>query len=231
MFNFFRKKEKFVEFNEKELVFFRKLTEVLPIKYSYLRPQINKEFLLGFMPNPIDRENSYNVVMNSIFEKKYLKTNLPKYFILKDIRLWDKKKERYFTINLDITSGILAGFKIENLDFENFDFDKTDLSQLYEKHFENEDFNKFLQNFSQIEKNILKDNMNTTYTIDFGSSCFYFFDDIGNGDVIVLNSLGDSFILTHDPSRIIPLFDRLDFFEKLQSKSLFNEALIVYNNL
>jgi hypothetical protein len=231
MFNIFRKKEKDFPFSEKELIFFRKLASSLPPKYSYIIPQINKEFIIGYKPNILGFKDSYTFLMNSNLEKKYIKVHLPNYFILKDIKLWNKKENKYFTIELDILSGILSGFKIENLDFENLDFDKTDSSAINEKHFENKNLMELFQNFNQDEKDILKDNMNHTYVINLAEGNYYFFANIGNGDVIVLDKLGDSYILTHDPSKIVKLFDKNSFLEKLKNKSLFSEALTIYNNV
>lgn len=154
MFDFFKKKKE-IKTSKDFFVFFSCLVKILPIKYNYLELQINDDFIIAFKNNILGFENSFTFVLNARLESKYLNVKLAPYFILKGIEVWHLIEKRFIEIELDILNGILGGFKMENIDFDSYDFNKFNVSEINEKHFENKDLIKLLKNFNNIEQTLI----------------------------------------------------------------------------
>lgn len=231
MFKFFKKKENKYKFNNNEIHFFKSLIGILPSKYAYLDKQITSDFILGYKQNILGYKDSYTFLLNAKLEKLYINKKLPNYFILKNIKVWNKKINYYNIIELDILNGMLGGFKIETIDFSGFDFNKIDIESISEKHFENKDLEKLLLNFNENEKNILSKYLDNTYEINLPDGTFYYVNDIGNGDVIALDKLGIAYLLIHDPAQTIRVFSKEDLLEKIQNNSLIESAVKIYDSL
>jgi hypothetical protein len=232
MFNFFRRKEKKKEnpITDVELQFFKKLVEILPQKYHYLYPQINDDFLIGFKENELGYKNSYTFLLNANIEPSFKNKKLPHFFILQNIKIWNNNKNDFVSINLNILSGYLGGFNIESIDFSSFDFTKFDISELYEKHFENKDLEKIVNNFSEEDKTVIKENIGATYEIELNEGKFYFFDNLNDGNVIALDANANVFLLFHDPYKIEKIFSKEELLEKLKNNT-FKEDIIKVANL
>lgn len=232
MFSFLKKKKKNeYPITKIELDFFKNLIAVLPGKYHYLLPQINDEFLIAFKENALGFENSYTFLLNAKLEPIYINKKLPHFFILQNIKIWNRVKSDFISINLNILSGYIGGFNIESIEFSNFDFTKFDISEINEKHFENKDLDTLLMNFNENEKNILSKYLDTTYSINLSDGIFYCIDNIGNGDVIALDKAGTVYLLIHDPVQTIRIFSKEDLFEKLENKTLIEEATKIHESL
>jgi hypothetical protein len=174
MFNFFRKKKiKEYPITNVELLFFKNLVNILPSKYEYLAAQINDDFLIAYEKNQLGYENSYVFSLNAKLESVYKNKKLPNFFILQNIKVWNDIKEDFISINLNVLSGYLGGFNIESIDFSEYDFSRYDISGVHEKHFENEDLDKIIKVFSEDEKEIIKENIGSTYEIDLKEGKFY----------------------------------------------------------
>jgi len=225
MFSLFKKKERIFSIKEEEILFFKNVISILPKKYFYLYSQINEDFLLGFQKHSLNYKDSYFIVYNAKLEKLYLNKKLPNFFILKNIKVWNIKKNDFCTINLNILSGILGGFNCESIDFSSFDFNRIDISEINEKHFENKDLDTLIKNFKDDEKNLVKENIGNTYQIDLKEGKFYFFDDLTDGDVIALDNLWNVYILTHDPFKVKNIFSKAEFVEMLKNGNFKEEVL------
>ena len=226
MFNFFRKKKK-KEYpvTKIELDFFKNLIAILPIKYHYLLPQINDEFLIAFKENVLDFKDSYTFLLNAKLEPIYINKKLPHFFILKGISIWNSRENKFYGIELDILSGYLGGFNVESIEFTNFDFTNFDISQINEKYFENKDLEKLLKGFNEVEKMLVKENIGDTYEINLKEGNFYFFDDLDDGDVIALDALWNVYVLAHDPYKLTRTFSKTELIEILRKGNLKEEVL------
>jgi hypothetical protein len=234
MFNFFKKKKaKEYPITKIEVDFFRCLITILPDKYHYLLPQINDDFLISYEANILGFKNSYTFSLNAALEPRFANKHLPAFFILQNIKIWNKFKNDFTSINLNILSGYLGGFNIESIDFTIFDLNKFDTSEINEKHFDNQDF-KFLltqSNFDNTEKEILAQKIDHTYCITLSEGKFFYIDNVGNGDVIAIDATGNAYILTHDPYKITKIFTKKELFSKLENDTLVTSAIEIYNNL
>lgn len=229
MFKIFSKKKKELLFGEYEKLFFKNIVNIIPYKYHYLKAQINPDFILGFKPNVLGYQDSYTFLLNAKKEKLYINKKLPHYFILRNIKVWNIKINDFCSIELDILHGILGGFKNEIIDFTSFDFNKIDVSEVCEKKFPNNDLDKLIKNFNSEEKMLIEQKLNDTYAINIPEGNFYYIENIGNGDILALDILGNVYLLIHDPYKIKKIFTKEDFFIKMKSNTLINDAIREYN--
>ena len=88
-----------------------------------------------------------------------------------------------------------------------------------------------MKNFDENEKKILSKYLDSTYVINLSDGVFYYIDDIGNGDVVALDKMGTVYLLTHDPAKTIQIFSKEELFEKLENKTLIDEAIKIYDSL
>lgn len=230
MFKFFKKKENKYEFTLEEIHFFKSLIGILPKKYHYLDKQISSEFILGYKENVLGFKDSYTFLLNAKLEKLYINKQLPNYFILKDIKIWNGIANTFISIELDILNGMLGGFKSESINFSNFDFSRFDIENVSEKHFGNKGLDQLLMHFNDSEKKILSKYLDNTYEIILPKGIFYFIDNVGNGDVIALDKTGAVFLLTHDPAKETLIFSKEEMLEKLQNKTLIEESTKIYES-
>jgi hypothetical protein len=101
---------------------------------------------------------------------------------------------------LDILTGFIGGFKSESINFGNFDFSKIDLSELGEKHFNNQDKDELLQILGKLNKDQLSRlDIDDTFKVEIPEDIFYTIKNIGEGDYLAVNVRGEVYELLHDP--------------------------------
>lgn len=199
MFGLFKKKNNF-QFGDDEVKFFRNVIKILPQRYSYLESQITKEFILKFKPNQLGYKDSYTFILNANLENKFIRKDLPPYYIIKNIGIWENVLNKMLSIELDIITGYIGGFKSESINFENFDFSKTDLSKLTEKHFSNQDKEELLKIIGSVSKQQeLKLDIEDTFKIELPEGDFYTIKNLGDGNYLAVNKQGLVYELIHDP--------------------------------
>ncbi len=217
MFNFFRKQ---IGIKEIDYIFLIAIVNALPDKYSYLIRQVSKDFILNKKRNDLSDEGSYTLTLNADLESKYSNPNLPSFFIIKDIDIWNNEKQKYEQIELDILEGMLAGFKIIS-NYEELDLSKIDVSRIKEKLFSNEDkdkVKKILGKLSEGQVNQL--DINGTFKIQIPEGDFYVIKDLGNGDYISIDEMGVVYKMAHDPYLIDKIFNKEEFLENLGSQKI-----------
>lgn len=155
----------------------------MPNRYSYLRKSITKDFILGWKPNQLGYPDSYTFLLNANLEKELKKKELPSFFILKNICIWESSMKEYINIELDILTGFLGGFKSESLKFKNFDFTKFDLSKLTEKHFNNQDKGDLMKIIGKENKeHLLQFDFEDTFKLEIPEGNFYTIKNLGSVD-------------------------------------------------
>ena len=205
-----------------EIDFFTRVINSLPEKYSrYLSPQVTKEFLLFVEPHPFEPD-TYSLSLNANLEKRFAQPNLPHYFIIQGIRVWEKKKQMFTDLDLDILGGLLAGFRIEAR-LKDIDLEKIDISQIQEKHFQDTDQDK-----NKVEKilgkvpSALKEQLEieSAFEIETPNGVYYNVKHLGDGNYIAIDLGGRFFGMIHDPFEIELLFEN----KQELTKSLENGA-------
>ena len=214
MFNFFRKKKLITDF---DFEFLKALASELQA-YNLLS-QINKDFIIGKRKAmPTEKHGSFTYIFNADLEKKYQNKNLPAFFIIKNIQVKNIESNSPTSLELYIMEGIICGYycdcNIVHLDLTSFD-----LSNSFEKHFDNKDKQELVKILQNIPQNIMnKLDSQSTFKIDLPEGIFYSIKDFEDGNYLGVDLQGAVYGLIHDPYEVEKLFDNKEvFFEKLES--------------
>jgi len=205
MFKFFKKKNNSI--SSHDLLFIKAIVDCLPDKYSYLNPQITEDFILKKKINKHWDPGAFVFVLNAKLESKFSDFNLPEFFIIKDIRVFDTKLGKYNTVELDILQGMLAGYYL-NGDIMDLDFSRIDVSHIKEKNYGDQDkdsLRMILGNFYNDVVHLL--HIKSTFHINIPEGDFYVISDFGDGNYLAVNTEGSIYGLIHDPYEIQKIFD------------------------
>lgn len=217
MFGFFSKRNKI---EESDYEFLRKISASLPKKYAYLKEQVHKDFIINKERNVLADEYTYSLVLNANLESKYQNLNLPQYFIIRDIFIWNTKKHKYEDIELHIVEGRWSGFRIVSK-YDDLDFNRIDVSKIKEKTFKNsdkEEVERILGNMYQPISNYLS--LDGTFKIEIEEGIFYTLKELGDGNYLAMDKHSAVYGMIHDPYEVEKLFDNKElFFEALESGS------------
>jgi len=211
MFNIFGKKR---QIKKEDYTFLSIITENLSEIYPYLEEQVNRDFILDKKSNPNEGEGVFSLILNAGLENDFRKKDLPRFFIIKNVLVWNNIKNKYQSIELDIVEGMLSGFKIP-AKYSNLDFNKIDISKVTEKHFENKDLDTIKELIGEVpvEFRYILD-LEKSFKIELPEGDFYAIKDLGNGNYISINKKGAIYGMIHDPYEIEKLFENKDLFYK-----------------
>ncbi len=217
MINIFRKK-KDKNMHEWEYQLLKTIVEKLPSKYSFLKNQINSEFILDSVPNELLKHGWRRVLCNQNLYNVYKNDEIN--YKLIGITVYDLKGQNYKSVELDLYEGIIIGYKVDDNSGQ-FSIEKINLEHLEEKHYINKDkeaLEKILGNFS---KDLISNfELENTFKIKLPDGVFYVIKELGNGDYLSVNSQGAIFGMIHDPYKIEKLFDNKEaFFQALKAKN------------
>lgn len=219
MFGIFENKRKFTKVDDK---FFKDVIFKLPLKYHFLRDQIMDQFILGKKVNPFGGKGSYTLLLNANLEHKYLNKSLPNFFILKDIGIWNKVRNSYEMIELDILQGMFAGYMVRSSILD-LDSNLIDTSRIKEKKFLDEDKIALSKILGKLDSHILDLlDIQNVFKIEVAEGVFYMIKDLGDGNYLTINQSGAIFMMIHDPYKIEKIFDNKDSFVKSIESGDFN---------
>lgn len=223
MFNFFRRNNKL---SKKDFLLLKSIVNNLKGLYPYLNNQVNKDFILDKIPKP-KSSFAYNLRLNSQYESKFSNKTLPNFFLIKNILVWNKLENQFEPLQLEVVQGMLAGYSLPDR-IENLDFNKIDVTQIFEKHFENNNQKKLLEILGEYPKEITSQlDLDNSFEIDipeFGR--FYTLKDFKDGNYIAINKIEKVYLLIHDPYNIECIYhDKSQFFNDLATGKLDLEQL------
>ncbi|MCP4181602.1 MAG: hypothetical protein GY756_27880 [bacterium] len=202
-----------------DLSFLSSIVNALPSKYKYLSGQVNRDFLLKKRINVLGSKETYTIVLNADLEKKYSIPDMPKFFILKRIEIWNNSRKKFEDIELHIIKGMLAGFKVESK-YNDLDLCRIKSDNISEKHFAQEIQKKVANILRDVNEEILSLlDIRDSIEIEFDNKFYYTIKNLGNGNYLALNDSGSIFGLIHDPFEIELLFKSKEtFVEAIKSK-------------
>ncbi|MCL9807671.1 hypothetical protein NAT51_19265 [Flavobacterium amniphilum] len=198
---------------------FLSIVEELPQKYEFIKKQLNADFLISYKPNTLNFKDWYSFLLNSELENEYQNKKVKAYFQIKGIKIFNSRTGKYEDFIMSFSEGILIGFYVENINLDIYDITKTDVSGLFEKHFENKDLEELKRILGDIPLNIadLLD-VNDTFKIETPKDSFYVIKDLKDGNYLSVDTQGAVFGMIHDPYEVEKLFDnKEDFYEALNS--------------
>ena len=206
MFNFFNKK-KIIQ--DEDINFLKEVVSRLPSKYLFLSKQITKDFILGKEINKFGDEGTFTLTLNANLEKKFSNKKMPKFFIIKDIRIWNKLTEAWVNVELHILEGMLAGFRFTSK-YASLDYNNMDLSGIKEKLFKDEEKEELKSVLGKAYKIAAKHlDIESTFRIELPEGDFYVIKDLGDGNYLSVTKTGQVYGMIHDPYEIELLFDKI----------------------
>ena len=207
----FRSPYKPKKVKKEDYEFLQFISKKLVEKYPYLEKQVNKEFILKKRLEPAE-DGTYSLILNAQLEKNYLNKNLPRFFLIQNIRVWNKRKGDYDLINFHIVEGMLVGYRVKART-KDLDLTKIDVSRINEKHFSDIDKANLLEVFNGIstELEMLLD-IKETFTIEIPEGKFYTIKNLGDGNYLAINDKGSIYSLEHDPYEVKEIFKDKDSF-------------------
>lgn len=209
MFGFLKNKNKIDTIDFK---FLRSIVSILPPKYKYLYNQISEDFMIGKEVNKSSGKGAFSIILNAKLEKRYSNKSLPQFFIVKGIKIWNIEKKAFIDVELDIVEGMLAGFICEDK-YQDLDLDRIDISNVYEKKFNNKDKEEvdLIMGKMPTEVSILL-NLESSFKINISQGEFYTIKDFEDGNYLSVDKRGAIYAMIHDPYEIEKLFDNKEVF-------------------
>ena len=102
---------------KEDYTFLNSIASRLIDKYPYLVSQISKDFILDKKDNEFESKGTYTLILNAKLESKYINRKLPQFFIIKDIFIWNKIKNKKEPIELDVMQGMLPPVLVSSFVF------------------------------------------------------------------------------------------------------------------
>jgi hypothetical protein len=193
MFGLFKKTKWKLEGNA--FNFFKKVFSHLPSEFKFLEIGLDNGLYISFFSNKSIHVNYYNVGYDSNLTDKSMTEGIQ--FELKNIIISQDGLD--YNLNMTIFDGILVGFEIEKniIDFNNFQIDLKLLKKTRSK-FEPE------KNISELTNGLYceKLNLSNLSELEIEGKSYYQIKDLGDGNVIAIDSEGQVFGLIHDPYKI-----------------------------
>jgi hypothetical protein len=198
----------------------------LPLKYAFLKNQVNSDFILDSLPNELLEQGWKRILCNQNLYKTYRNANIN--YKLVGINVFELGSQSYKSIELDLYEGIIIGYKIEYVSVK-YDITKIDLRLLREKYYDNKDRDELKKLIGHITENVLsKLDIEDTFKIEIPEGEFYVIKNLGDGNYLSINTSGSIFGMIHDPYQIEKLFDKKEtFFEALKTGTF--DILEYYN--
>ncbi|PWL39602.1 hypothetical protein DKG77_01855 [Flagellimonas aquimarina] len=220
MLGFLKKKK---QIKKEDYIFLSSLVENLLDRYPYLENQANKDFILDKKPNPTSEEEGvYMLTLNAKIENLFYNKNLPRFFIIRNMLIWNKRTKEYESVELDIVNGMISGFKVAS-NYSDLDLSKIDISQLNEKHFNNSDFDSLVKIIGEVSEDIDKVlDIEQTFEIEIDKKKFYVIKDMEDGNYISIDTNGSIYGMFHDPFKIEKIFENKEAFFKALESGIFD---------
>lgn len=213
--NIFRKKNsKHIKSWEYQLL--DAIVNKLPLKYSFLKNQINTDFIIDSVPNVLLEKGWKRILCNQNLYNTYRNDNIN--YKLVGIYVFDLESQSYKSVEIDLYEGIIIGYKIENVSVQ-YDTTRIDLRNLREMHYENKDRDELINLIGDVSEVLLsKLDIEDTFKIEIPEGEFYVIKELGDGNYISMDKSGAVYGLIHDPYEIEKLFDNKNtFFDSLES--------------
>lgn len=201
MFNFFNRRKKKInedKLTENEVRFISTIVNALSSKYPKFKEEIDLETFVYVAPNKIGEIHSFVFGLNNMAWKKLCDPSISN-FDVKNIRFLDAEEKR-FSVDLYISEGLIIGYTLPK-DVNKIKFETIDVSNIWEKHFFNEDYSEIRHVIDSLEKSQQKklNMLKNTFKIEFQGNVYYPIYDRGDGNYCAIDKHGAVFNVTHDP--------------------------------
>ncbi|WP_152538652.1 hypothetical protein [Aquimarina macrocephali] len=206
MFNFLkRKKYKLPEsskIEEKDILFLKSLVSILPSDYSFLKQQVNYDFIVSKRPMILQQEGNISFALDEKLFNKFKKKSFPESSEINNIKVKNKKTKLMNIISIHLLNGTIWGYYLDpSTSFSDLNFEEFDTSNIEFKQYNNDDKLKLeeiilLEKQSPIRKFL---DIENTFKIEIDEGNFYVIKDLGDGNYLGIDKDGAVYGLIHDP--------------------------------
>lgn len=161
--------------------------------FSYIKNQLNDGIVEG-----VKREKNYTkIILNLKILNKY-EDKLLEPYLIKGIKIFDKRSGRYIGIEIEIVYGLLFAYStsVQNIEF---DLNKIDVGNFFKQTFANIEFSvakSLLQ-----KRDLALVNPSDVYEVIIDGTLYYHLFDIQDGDFVGVDLNKNLFKISHDPFR------------------------------
>lgn len=192
MFNLFKKKKKYIQSWEYELL--HGVVSALPNKYSYLTKQVAPESLIDVVDHAT-RKNGWKIAKyNTATYQQYLNESPKLNGLLVGIKVFDLTDQDYKEVELDLYDGVLLGCRYP---VGKYDLTRIDVSGLHFKPYQSEDKIKYKTSLKDLKCNHL--DLDNGFEIELSGKTYYTIKDLEDGNYLAINTKGNVYGLFHDP--------------------------------
>lgn len=218
MFNIFRKKKQSnMQAWEYELL--KAVVDRLPPKYSFLKNQINVNFILDIVPNEL-LGNGWKRIIVDFKLYSFYKNKGVDYKII-GINILNTLDKCYKELQLDVYDGIIIGYKLN--DEGNFDLGNINIENVREINYENEDRDALKEIMGIVDEDICNQlDIDDTFKIEVPEGDFYMLKDLADGNYLSMDMTGAVYIMIHDPYEIEKIYENKESFYKDLKSGNFN---------
>jgi len=211
MFNLFKKKKKYIQSWEYELL--HGVVSALPSKYSYLTKQVAPESLIDVVDDTARKNGWKKTKYNTATYQQYLNESPKLNGLLVGIKVFDLTDQDYKEVELDLYDGALLGCRYP---VGKYDLTRIDVSGLRFKPHQSEDTIKYKAALKDLKCNQL--DLDNGFEIELSGKTYYTIKDLEDGNYLGIDKKGKVYGMFHDPFIVEPISNDLPtFIEQLNS--------------
>jgi hypothetical protein len=129
------------------------------------------------------------------------------YFVIRGIRVFDKKEDVFINILVYIAFGLIVGYSTPESDKPDFDPSKVQVDGYTKQLFDNDDYDRLSKVLSESERQLI--NSADVYEVDLKGKVLYHIKDLEDGDFIGVDLNKKVYKVTHDPFEVVELTQEL----------------------
>lgn len=212
MFNIFKKKSD-LKLDSVQLDFISTIINKLSEIYPLFKQEFELETFVGIGKNPGGSKGSFTYIINYESWKRICNPNLDNYDI-KNI-LFKTFTGDKISVDLYTSEGLIVGYK-SNVEVKDIDVSTIDISEIWEKHFLNNDYFEIEHIFKPLTNEQLNklSMVKNTFKIEVHGTSYYPVHDIGDGNYVAIDKEGEVFKITHDPFEVQKIYESILIFLK-----------------
>jgi hypothetical protein len=191
MFNW-RKKSKSVEYHKGLL---NKVFYHLGEDYEIYQNQINDGIV-----SKVKRENSkqdYFKIIQDIPTLNKYEDKLGRYFSLNRIKIYTENPLDFADVEVRIGFGVILGYKVSSLEFDELDSIKIDSSSFYIQYFDEEEKNEISRLLKSEDLELI--NPSEVYELEIKNRKYLHLKELDDGDFVAVDLTGGLYKISHNP--------------------------------
>jgi hypothetical protein len=213
MFNLFKKKKKYIQPWEYELL--HGVASALPTKYSYLTKQVAPDSLVDVVDDAVRKNGWKKTKYSPATYQQYLNQSPKLNGLLLGIKVFDLTDQNYNEVELDLYDGALLGCRYP---VGKYDLTRIDVSALRFKTHQSDENIKYKAALKDLKCNHL--DLDNGFEIELSGKTYYTIKDLEDGNYLGIDKKGTVYGLFHNPFIVEPINkDLATFIEQVDNGS------------